>query len=307
VLPHQFQLIFRPYIAREWPGWGKLMTALGIADDSGWRNAPTLSIPGKSHGYLMQLDLRDGLERQTYFLGRYYDLQLQLLLDALLKPGDTFLDIGANIGMTALHGARLVGESGRVIAFEPQPACCDRIRQCLDLNRIRHVQIQNVGLADKDSELVLKILGGGTIMACFAVSGDGLDIREEIRVPVRRGDEVVRGQIVGNLVIKVDVEGYELFALQGLSETIDQRRPPIIAELSPAYLKRAGADENQVLEFFKRHNYRGFHISLDKNGILDKPRCALRPVDRLVEHHSLPDFLWLPNEFSFESLMTRLH
>ena len=86
----------------------------------------------------MELDLRDALERQTYFLCRYYDLENQLALDVLLKPGDTFIDIGANIGMTTLHGASRVGENGKVIALEPQPICCAKIKRNLEINAINH-------------------------------------------------------------------------------------------------------------------------------------------------------------------------
>ena len=79
----------------------------------------------------MELDLSDDGERGVYFLGRYYDLENQLTLDAVLKSGDTFVDGGANIGMTTLHAAKRVGEAGRVFAFEPQPPCAEKIEKHL--------------------------------------------------------------------------------------------------------------------------------------------------------------------------------
>ena len=77
----------------------------------------------------MELDLSDDLDRMVYFLGRYYDLDLQLLLDELLRPGDTFINVGANVGYVVLHAASRVGPRGRVIAFEPQPGCCRKLRR----------------------------------------------------------------------------------------------------------------------------------------------------------------------------------
>jgi hypothetical protein len=133
--------LVRPYTVREMPGWGRLIDALGIngIDNTNprWRRVPTVLARGKAHGYLMELDLSDDLERATYFVGRNYDLDIQLLLDVLLKPGNTFLDIGANVGMTTLHGASRVTSEGRVIAFEPQAACCRKIKRHLELNSIQ--------------------------------------------------------------------------------------------------------------------------------------------------------------------------
>jgi hypothetical protein len=130
--------LFRPYIRRELPGWGKLFHWLKLGGINNvnphWRSAPTYTARGKWHGYRMKLDLRDDLDRSTYFLGRYYDSNVQLLLDRLLKPGDTLLDVGANVGSTTLHGAasgsssrgklsdrRAAGDISRVKARDPTP------------------------------------------------------------------------------------------------------------------------------------------------------------------------------------------
>jgi FkbM family methyltransferase len=299
-----YQDLFRPYIYRELPGWSRLLRLLNIAgiDNTNplWRDAPTRLIVGKRHGYLMELDLRDDLERITYFMGRYYDIDIQILIDTLLKPGDTFLDIGANIGMTTLHAARRVGRAGKVISFEPQPACCKKIRRNLHINDIEHVELHAVGLSDQDAELVLKILGGGSIMACF---GENIhDAREEIRVPVRRGDDLVRGKIVGGLTVKIDVEGFELFALKGLRETIRKYRPPIIAEVIPHHLKRAGCDVADVFEFFHALDYRGHQIEPKKKYRFEKPVCLLKQIDSLSEiQMSGADILWLPASYELSS------
>ena len=178
--------LFRPYIWRELPGWGRLYQWLKIGGIDNvnpvWRNAGTYSARGKRHGYLMKLDLRDDIDRCAFFLGRYYDLDMQLLLDHLLKPGDTLLDVGANVGHTTLHGASLVGPSGRVISVEPQPKCCASLQEKLAMNGITHVEVHNVGLADKEDTLTLKIPGGGTIMASFAIDEqqDRPLVRQEI-------------------------------------------------------------------------------------------------------------------------------
>jgi FkbM family methyltransferase len=285
--------VIRPYTVREMPGWGRLIDALGIngIDNTNprWRLAPTVLARGKAHGYLMELDLSDDLERCTYFVGRYYDLDIQLLLDVLLKPGNTFLDIGANVGMTTLHGASRVTNEGRVIAFEPQPACCRKIKRHLELNSIRHVTLHNVGLADKDQELTLAIPGGGTIMA--HVQTDPAPDVANIRVPIRCGDDFVR-DVKGNLTIKIDVEGYELYALRGLIDTIAKYQPPIIIEFCRHYFQRAGTNEGEVMRFFEEQNYEPYEISLRKPGIFNSAQLALHKARAPLKDNA--DFLWLP-------------
>ena len=257
--------------------------------DPQWRRAPTVLARGKAHGYLMELDLSDDMERGTYFIGRYYDLDIQLLLDVLLKPGNTFIDIGANVGMTTLHGASRVTSEGRVIAFEPQPACCRKIKRHLELNSIRHVTLHNVGLADKDQEVTLAIPGGGTIMA-HVQTDPAPDVRS-IHVPIRRGDDFVH-DVKGNLAIKIDVEGYELYALRGLIDTIARYQPPIIIEFCRHYFQRAGTNEREVMQFFKAQNYEPYEIALRKPGIFNSPQLVIHEARTPLKDNA--DFLWLP-------------
>ena len=124
-----------------------------------WQDAPTRLMRGKEHGYKMRLHLADDMDRMTYFLGRNIDSDIQRMLDSILRPGDTFVDVGANVGRTTLHGAARVGPEGRVFSFEPQPECCERIREAIADNNIKHVTLHNVGLSDAPSDLKLKEIG----------------------------------------------------------------------------------------------------------------------------------------------------
>ena len=287
----------RPYIVRELPGWGRLMKALQIDGINNvnpkWRDAPTVTVRGKRHGYLMELDLSDDLERCTYFLGRYYDLELQTLLGALLRPGDTFLDIGANIGMMTLHAAKLVGSEGKIIAFEPQPSCVRKLERQLELNNIHHVTVHNIGLADQAAEMVMSVPRGGSIMAHIGATVVFSD--EQIKIPVRRGDDLVAA-VSGRLVIKIDVEGYEVQALRGLGKTIALNRPAIISELNAHHLQRAGKTEQEAIAFFTDRDYVGYAISTKRNRPLSPPQMTLTKLESDIRPLVGNDFLWLPRE-----------
>ena len=125
--------MLRPYIYQEFPGWGRLYGRFvgGYTSDLDWADAGSRRVRGKLHGYVMDLDIAKWSQRSTYFLGRYYDLPTQLLCQAALRVGDHVVDVGANIGMISLLASAIVGPTGRVDAFEPNPLCAQKIRQTL--------------------------------------------------------------------------------------------------------------------------------------------------------------------------------
>src|SRR5436309_15237793 len=86
-------LLALPYVRRELPGWGTVARYAGIFDEHRWRGADPRTIRGKLHGYQLHLDLADWSDRQTFFLGRFYELETQLTLRALLRGGDTLVDV----------------------------------------------------------------------------------------------------------------------------------------------------------------------------------------------------------------------
>jgi FkbM family methyltransferase len=87
-------------------------------------------------GVPMQVDITTGMGRLHYFHGEPYEPELAAAIAGTLTRGDVFLDIGANIGFfTALAGV-IVGDTGRVIAFEPHPDAASRLRETLAQNAL---------------------------------------------------------------------------------------------------------------------------------------------------------------------------
>ncbi len=297
--------VCRPYFLLELPGWGVLYNKLGIHGidnvDPRWADDPTRVCRGKHHGYTMRLRLNDDIDRDTYFLGRYYDLEIQLLLDELLSPGDTFLDIGANVGRTTLHAASRVGPGGRVIAVEPQPGCCERINEAIADNHLSHIEIHNVAAGEEQETLELKILGGGTILATLAIDekADGPKLRDTIEVPVIPLDTIMPSEVQGKLVVKSDVEGFELRALRGLAESLARYRPPVITEVVPRTLERAGTSADQLFAFFHERDYSAYIVGLGRDR-LRRSRVALTPISDPSPIDYEADILWAPNTGWFD-------
>lgn len=292
------------YIRRELPAWGKVYRSSLVrgTDGAHWSRAPICRVRGKLHGYEMEVDLSNWSERYTYFLGRYYDLPTQLLLLAYLKPGDRFVDVGANIGMITLLAARLVGPTGRVDAIEPNPLCAARIRRSLVENGVTWAHVHAVGLGDRSGLLELNVVDGHTGAGTFA----HLDPREHnvtARLPVR----VVRGDALLDPsrpihCIKIDVEGYECHVLAGLENTIASNRPLVVTEAIALQLARCGRRLEHLFGLMRAHGYDGFVPTSRRRAL--RQRLALSPLE-LGKAAECRDIAWIHPEDERRSTLLR--
>lgn len=247
--------VLREYSRRELPAWGRLLTAFrvtGARFDDYWHGAPTLTIRGKLHHYLMELDLGNWSDRHSYFLERYYDLATQLLLMEVLHPGDRAVDIGANTGMLTLLMARLVGPEGLVDAVEPNPICVERILRAVHLNKLDQVRLHACALGDAKGEATLRQTSTHTGTATLGELPeiDRNHIHREFTVRVTTGDALLVADERPVALVKMDVEGYECPALRGLRQIIRRDLPVIITEVDAGWLARSGntpADQEALM------------------------------------------------------------
>lgn len=286
-----------PYTRLELPGWGKLLRFANVAvpiDDTLWNEAPKKIIRGKLHGYWMQLDLADWSERYTYFLGRYYELEVQQLLSEILKPGDRFVDVGGNIGMITLCAAHLVTEKGRVDCFEPNPECVQSINDSLARNDIKHVKVFPVGLSDSDGVLQLNLTSLHTGTATMApVEG----ISKSFAVQVLVGDDVVLSDPMRVKLIKIDVEGFELHVLKGLKRSLEIHQPMLIIEFVESHFRRAGTSGEEITKFLTEIGYQPYGISSKRKWM--KYRLKLVPIMDQLNDGEVRDILWVHAQNSF--------
>jgi len=203
-------------IARNWPfanGSGRLIDkyARGIDLGKGERVVRT------SDGFDMHVFADDLIGRHLILSGKFDRSVIQVLLD-LAKPGDTFLDVGANIGYYSAVFLKRVKNSN-AICFEPQPDIVDLLMANVGQFPGRS-KVYQVGLADKDGELHFHIntanRGGSRI------SSDG-----ETVIPVRDAREVFAGLDRLDLM-KIDVEGYEEPIFRAIEEELGRLKPRAI-------------------------------------------------------------------------------
>ena len=283
-----------PYTRAELPGWGRLLklvgfgTALGGAQPMSpeWRMLPEVVVRGKRHGFLMQLDRSDWAQCCTYFLGRYYELGVQRTLDLLLQEGDLFVDVGANIGMITLHARHLIGATGRIDCFEPNPQCVNAIRGHVRMNGIENVFVHPCALSDAPGSLDLSLTSEHSGTATLVDVGN--DAIRTIKVDVRIGDDAIEG---APRVIKIDVEGFELNVLKGLRRTLSMHKPFVVTELIESHLNKAGTNVAEVSGFLFDLGYVAYGISSAR--ALLRHDLVLQRVARGSDFRSFTDYLWV--------------
>lgn len=193
------------------------------------------------------LDMHDWRDRRYYFFREYDDLANEWLINSEVRTGDTYIDIGANYGIHSLHAAHAVGNPGQVIAFEPHPHTFSLLQAHLVINRIRNCTLHQIGLSDTAGELMLS--NDDPHSGRFTLRQ--LDHpKETVTVAVHTLDDVVNaGQIVGNLHLKIDVEGYECQVLSGGEQLLTHPNLQTVSiEVIPEFLKEAGSSDRELFE-----------------------------------------------------------
>ena len=207
----------------------------------------------------------DRTASEAFWSGQYEDTVTSLLV-ALLSPGMTIVDAGANVGMLGLRlGARLrtLG-SGRVMLFEPVPANVQLLKASIRANALEpFCDVYAIGLSDSVGTATLLVEAKGRR------SGNaGLFEPEHQRrhvtptlIPLRTLDEVL-GDIGDPPVhlMKLDVEGGELALLRGAGLTIARTRPLIFGEFHPGLLPRRGGTIVDIVELLAPYGYHAFAI-----------------------------------------------
>jgi FkbM family methyltransferase len=168
---------------------------------------------------------------------------LQEFLEESLDEGDCFYDIGAHTGFFALIAARLVGDRGLVLALEPDPRNAEVLRANLERNHMHQVKLMEAAAWSSSGKVTFQQdYDASNRTQGHITLGAAADSRE-ITVPAVSLDELVfgGGQRPPDL-IKMDVEGAEGEALQGVARTLREVKPTLLCEVhNPAMLDQCRA------------------------------------------------------------------
>jgi FkbM family methyltransferase len=236
---------------------------------------------GKSHWEILQnfdtdiklkVDRSRSMGASLYWTG-FHELREFIFLHRFLKREMVALDVGANLGEYTLFMAKRL-TAGHVISFEPMELIRIQLQENVQLNNFKHVIIFDFGLSDKQQQLQLHEVDDGNEGLGTLFLGDKRS-RRSIEITLESLDDKWDSfQLLRLDFIKIDVEGSELFVLQGAKKTIARFRPFILVEISEENFKAAGYHTADVETFFKEINYQAKRVN--KEGKLET--CVSMPA-----------------------------
>ena len=228
-------------------------------------------------GHEMYLDPNDSIVSPFLLRDGYFEPYETALIASQVRQGDVVLDIGANIGYYTLILARLVGETGRVYAFEPDPNNFEFLRKNVRANGYQNVIYIKKAVSDKTGPLSLYL--------CPDNKGDhriydSQDDRETLSIEAVTLDEHFsdfQGQIN---FIKMDIQGAEGRAVKGMKKLLAQHpETAMITEFWPAGLERSGVSATDYLSDLEELGFQLFRIDEEEES------TELTTRDELIEKY----------------------
>jgi FkbM family methyltransferase len=233
--------------------------------------------------YKLYLDTRDTGFGSHVMLDGYWEMWLTIFFARHLRPGMTVVDVGANFGYyTVLFGA-LVGNAGRVWAFEPNPQAVGNLRRSVELNgfRLRTTIVAAAAGAADGGEVRLFAPHGEPKNAAVVspAAALGPELGTVHRVPQVTIDKAAAAARRIDFV-KIDAEGAEEAVIAGMMQTLRRDRPPLILEFNAARYRDPGRFIDQLRQVYSSICY----IDFDGN-------AAGVPLDQVVNDRSGDDWL----------------
>lgn len=226
--------------------------------NAGLRDCPRRRRARTRFGATFAVDTQDLIQRYLYVFG-LWEPHLTRWLRRRLRPGDVFVDVGANVGYYSVLASPLVGATGRVVAIEASPAFHGQLLGNARMNRCANIRAVNVAVSDHPERMTFVLASSRNMGANSAVPYDGLaeSTFEADALPlpeILTEEEVTRAR-----VIKVDVEGAEGAVIRGLAPVLGRMRPDVelVVEVSPARMAELGHSAGDLVETLRRS---GFHV-----------------------------------------------
>jgi FkbM family methyltransferase len=207
--------------------------------------------------------------------------ETRLLLETL-RPGDVFVDVGANIGYFSLLASRLVGATGSVLAFEPERGNYELLEANCRLNQCGNIRCFMAALGEENASgtLYLNELNRGDHSIYPAEQG-----RDSQDISIVNGSKLISSMYPRVNFIKIDTQGAECDVIRGLQPLIAASFPDLIMiiEFSPMHLRSAGSSGRILLDLVAGFDWQMYLMDEDARGLLPMTARQVRSLNDLTE------------------------
>lgn len=217
---------------------------------------------------LNTLGLRDGKV--------YEPFEIEIVRN-VVKKGDTAVDIGAMIGCYTLVFAKLVGETGKVFAFEPEPENYEILQKNISINGYKNTNIVKKAVSNVDGEMRLYIADGNLGMHTLGKPINWKP-REVVNIRTVRLDSCFKGSQIS--FIKMDIQGAEGLALRGMEDVLQRsKQVKMIIEFSQPELEGLG-DPKECLSILVKYGFNIFEIDRWQKNVHRRMLRKITDIDR---------------------------
>jgi len=211
----------------------------------------------------------DGTVSTAILNDRNYEPYLMAEMTPLLKPGMVVVDVGANIGYQTLMAARHVGPTGRVLAFEPNPDNTILLKESIRRNGFTNIELFPFGVADRSRTIEMLPDGQNSTSLVRDPETDGTKRTTPLPPKLSRChvlQAVALDEFLGDReridLIKIDIDGGEPRALQGMEKIIQRHRPVMFVEYCPQCIRVVcKVAPETMLDFFFDRDYNLYDLN----------------------------------------------
>ncbi len=187
-----------------------------------------------------------------------------ILLEKMLKKGQTVIEVGANYGFFTLLMSKIIGDQGKIVSFEANPLVFNNLKNSILLNKITNVELHNKGLSDREFNSFIvwdnKNIGAGYILD--EKEAQNFDVLKTLHEKVKVS--TLSKEFHHNLKVDfltMDIEGYEFFVLKGADDIINNNHDILIKmEWCPSHLIRAGETVEHFIEYLEEKKFKVYEI-----------------------------------------------
>ncbi len=224
-------------------------------------------------GFWLRCDLWDPEQRKIYFFQQYHERYEARLIQTALKPGDTFWDIGANIGYFSLLAATVVGPHGRVVAFEPGHQAFQELQENIAINNFHQITAVPLAASDQEGTARLYLSKDQADTGANLFQGGARGAWEEVRT-IPLDTFLKKNPYPPPQFLKIDVEGAELAVLQGAKTILTAHPPLLLVEMEDKTLGPAGVSKQDIADFLQPLGYQGAYLHKGRWHRLDEVMIA---------------------------------
>lgn len=185
------------------------------------------------------------------YRSEWFDWDLMHFMEEFMRPGDSYLDVGANVGLHVLNASRLVA-ADRLFCVEPHPRNLERLHFCLRLNGLDAATVLPVAASNQGGKVRLigedvfsRTQGGGVPVACRC---------HGIEVDAVTLDEVLPMEMIQ--LAKLDVEGAEWQVLMGVETHFAKGLLPVLVVELLGHARVHGLEEADLVQWLRQRGYR---------------------------------------------------